>query len=43
MDFHRHSTLELTKVNTHGLIYVWKGSDTTLKPLLLAGHQGLDE
>ncbi|KAF8437233.1 hypothetical protein L210DRAFT_3682609 [Boletus edulis BED1] len=34
-----HATLELTKVNTYGLIYVWKGSDTTLKPLLLAGHQ----
>ncbi|KAF9240733.1 hypothetical protein BU15DRAFT_73956 [Melanogaster broomeanus] len=34
-----HSTLELTKVNTYGLIFVWKGSDTTLKPLLLAGHQ----
>lgn len=38
---HRHSTLELTKVNTYGLIFVWKGSDATLKPLLLAGHQGL--
>ncbi|KAF8552419.1 carboxypeptidase S [Imleria badia] len=34
-----HSTLELTKVNTYGLIFVWKGSDPTLKPLLLAGHQ----
>lgn len=40
--WHRHSTLELTKVNTYGLIFVWKGSDTTLKPLLLAGHQGLN-
>ena len=41
--YHRHLTLELTKVNTYGLIFVWKGSDATLKPLLLAGHQGLDE
>lgn len=36
-----HTTLELTKVNTYGLVYVWKGSDPTLKPLLLAAHQGL--
>ncbi|KIJ20954.1 Merops: M20.UNA, partial [Paxillus involutus ATCC 200175] len=35
----RHSTLEVTKVNTYGLILLWKGSDTTLKPLLLAAHQ----
>ncbi|KAI0731172.1 carboxypeptidase S [Earliella scabrosa] len=34
-----HSTLELTKVNTYGLVYVWKGSDSSLKPLLLAAHQ----
>ncbi|KAI6041919.1 hypothetical protein EDC04DRAFT_1140559 [Pisolithus marmoratus] len=34
-----HATLELTKVNTYGLIFVWKGSDTELKPLLLTGHQ----
>ncbi|TBU60979.1 carboxypeptidase S [Dichomitus squalens] len=34
-----HSTLELTKVNTWGLVYVWKGSDASLKPLLLAAHQ----
>ncbi|KAH7929100.1 carboxypeptidase S [Leucogyrophana mollusca] len=34
-----HSTLELTKVNTYGLIYVWKGSDTSIQPLLLAAHQ----
>ncbi|KAG2066244.1 carboxypeptidase S [Suillus decipiens] len=34
-----HSNLELTKVNTYGLLYVWKGSDSTLKPLLLAAHQ----
>ncbi|KAI0629289.1 carboxypeptidase S [Trametes polyzona] len=34
-----HSTLELTKVNTYGLVYVWKGSDPSLKPILLAAHQ----
>ncbi|KAG0709282.1 hypothetical protein DFH29DRAFT_1074996 [Suillus ampliporus] len=34
-----HSNLELTKVNTYGLLYVWKGSDSVLKPLLLAAHQ----
>ncbi|KAF9011801.1 carboxypeptidase S [Cyathus striatus] len=34
-----HTTLKLTKINTYGLLYEWKGSDTSLKPLLLAGHQ----
>lgn len=34
-----HSNLELTKVNTYGLLYLWKGSDSALKPLLLAAHQ----
>ncbi|KAH9945712.1 carboxypeptidase S [Amylocystis lapponica] len=34
-----HATLELTKVNTYGLVYVWKGSDSSLKPLLLTAHQ----
>ncbi|KAH9066867.1 hypothetical protein EDB87DRAFT_1573733 [Lactarius vividus] len=34
-----HETLILTKVNTYGLLYEWKGSDDTLKPLLLAAHQ----
>lgn len=34
-----HSNLELTKVNKYGLLYVWKGSDSALKPLLLAAHQ----
>ena len=35
-----HESLTLTKVNTYGLLYEWKGSDDTLKPLLLAAHQG---
>ncbi|KAH9987511.1 hypothetical protein BJV77DRAFT_1070480 [Russula vinacea] len=33
------SFLTLIKVNTYGLLYEWKGSDDTLKPLLLAAHQ----
>ncbi|KAJ6627647.1 carboxypeptidase S [Mycena sp. CBHHK59/15] len=33
-----HATLELQKVNTYGLIYTWKGTDSSLKPLLLMGH-----
>ncbi|KAG5647466.1 hypothetical protein DXG03_009397 [Asterophora parasitica] len=34
-----HETLKLTKVNTYGLLYVWEGSDSLLKPLVLAAHQ----
>jgi Gly-Xaa carboxypeptidase len=34
-----HKDLTLIKVNTYGLLYEWKGSDDTLKPLLLAAHQ----
>ncbi|KIL59863.1 hypothetical protein M378DRAFT_1065315 [Amanita muscaria Koide BX008] len=34
-----HATLELTKVNSYGLMYVWKGRDTSLKPILLMAHQ----
>ncbi|KAI0792112.1 carboxypeptidase S [Abortiporus biennis] len=34
-----HATLSLTKVNTYGLVYEWKGTDESLKPLLLAAHQ----
>lgn len=30
---------ELTKVNSHGIILHWKGSDESLKPLLLTAHQ----
>ncbi|KAK1725014.1 peptidase family M20/M25/M40 [Colletotrichum acutatum] len=35
--FHARSTLE--KVNTFGLVYTLKGTDPSLKPLLLAAHQ----
>ncbi|KAI8958656.1 carboxypeptidase s [Daldinia sp. FL1419] len=34
-----HETLELEKVNTHGLLYTWQGSDETLKPTVLMAHQ----
>ncbi|KAI0277860.1 carboxypeptidase S [Russula aff. rugulosa BPL654] len=37
--FGPHKSLALTNVNTYGLLYEWKGSDDTLKPLLLTGHQ----
>ncbi|KAF9011800.1 hypothetical protein BDQ17DRAFT_1420214 [Cyathus striatus] len=34
-----HANLNLTKVNTYGLLYEWPGSNGSLKPILLAGHQ----
>ncbi|KAL1884074.1 hypothetical protein Daus18300_000183 [Diaporthe australafricana] len=34
-----HSTLDLEKVNTHGLLFTWKGSDAALKPTVLMAHQ----
>ncbi|KAH7396842.1 carboxypeptidase s [Phaeosphaeria sp. MPI-PUGE-AT-0046c] len=34
-----HATLELEKVNTHGLLYTWAGKDKSLKPNLLMAHQ----
>jgi Gly-Xaa carboxypeptidase len=34
-----HQTLQLDKVNTHGLAYTWLGSNITRKPLLLMAHQ----
>lgn len=37
----RHSTLSLNKVNTYGLLFEWTGSDKSLKPILLAAHQGM--
>jgi Gly-Xaa carboxypeptidase len=35
--FHKH--LELHIVNHFGLVYIWKGSDASLKPLVLMAHQ----
>ncbi|KAK0205146.1 hypothetical protein DFS33DRAFT_1427674 [Desarmillaria ectypa] len=34
-----HATFVLEKVNTYGLLYTWKGSEASLKPLLLLAHQ----
>lgn len=34
-----HASLQLEKVNTHGLLYTWAGTDPTLKPTLLMAHQ----
>ncbi|KAK7748121.1 hypothetical protein SLS53_001375 [Cytospora paraplurivora] len=34
-----HSTLSLEKVNTHGLLYTWQGSNSSLKPTVLLAHQ----
>ncbi|KAH8928232.1 carboxypeptidase S [Atractiella rhizophila] len=34
-----HSTLTLTRVNTHGLVYTWEGSDKSKKPIMLMAHQ----
>ncbi|CAJ2507502.1 Uu.00g086880.m01.CDS01 [Anthostomella pinea] len=34
-----HDTLELEKVNTHGLLYTWQGSDESLSPTVLMAHQ----
>ncbi|KAG5359600.1 Carboxypeptidase S [Yarrowia sp. C11] len=34
---HKHMTVE--RVNTHGLIFTWEGSDSSLKPQLLMAHQ----
>ncbi|KAH0387712.1 carboxypeptidase S, partial [Aureobasidium melanogenum] len=31
--------LKVEKVNTHGLVYTWQGSDASLKPTLLMAHQ----
>ena len=33
-----HATLAREVVNGHALLYTWKGSDTTLAPLLITGH-----
>ncbi len=34
-----HEKLKVEKVNTHGLLYTWEGSDADLKPTLLMAHQ----
>ncbi|KIY50237.1 carboxypeptidase S [Fistulina hepatica ATCC 64428] len=48
LDFHKyleqafplaHATVKRTKVNHFALVYEWKGSDSSLLPILLAAHQ----
>ncbi|KAG8871465.1 hypothetical protein FRB97_008660 [Tulasnella sp. 331] len=34
-----HKNLTLTRVNTHGLLYRWEGSDNSLMPILFMNHQ----
>jgi Gly-Xaa carboxypeptidase len=34
-----HEKLQVEKVNTHGLLYTWTGSDPSRKPTLLMAHQ----
>ncbi|KAI1505672.1 peptidase family M20/M25/M40 [Biscogniauxia marginata] len=34
-----HSMLKLEKVNTHGLLFTWQGSDESLSPTVLMAHQ----
>ncbi|KAI1429622.1 peptidase family M20/M25/M40 [Xylaria sp. FL1777] len=34
-----HGALALEKVNTHGLLYTWKGTDASLRPTVLMAHQ----
>lgn len=34
-----HEVLDLEIVNTHGLLYTWKGTNSSLKPNLLMAHQ----
>lgn len=34
-----HEKLLVEKVNTHGLLFTWQGSDESLKPTLLMAHQ----
>ena len=34
-----YGTLDVETINTHGLIFTWKGADASLKPTLLMAHQ----
>ena len=34
-----YARLKVEKINTHGLLYTWQGSDESLKPALLMAHQ----
>ncbi|GMG52691.1 unnamed protein product [Ambrosiozyma monospora] len=37
--FYSHPNITLHKVNHHGLVYIWTGSNSTLKPIVLMAHQ----
>lgn len=34
-----YEKMEVSTVNTYGLVFYWKGSDPSLKPLMLTAHQ----
>ncbi|MEZ4797365.1 MAG: M20 family peptidase [Flavobacteriaceae bacterium] len=34
-----HANLSLEKINTYSLLYTWKGSDASKKPIILMSHQ----
>lgn len=34
-----YESAEVVKINTYGLVFIWKGSDSKLKPLMLTAHQ----
>lgn len=34
-----HTTMNRTKINGYSLLYEWKGSDTSKKPIILMSHQ----
>lgn len=34
-----HAALSLEKINTYSLLYTWKGSDPSKKPIILMSHQ----
>ncbi|KAI9351130.1 carboxypeptidase S [Zopfochytrium polystomum] len=34
-----HSKLSLDIINRYGLVYTWKGTDSSLKPVMFAAHQ----
>lgn len=34
-----HTLLDRERVNEHGLLYAWRGTDPTMKPIMLMAHQ----
>jgi Gly-Xaa carboxypeptidase len=37
---HSSDKIQLDTVNEHGLLYTWKGTNTSLKPIVFMAHQG---